>query len=173
MKLLCKPFIRLLLFILIFPSLTSFNNREKTATDSYQIQVASITMVGYNQQWTWSLVNPNPGNGDNGTLQDIGHWSVQLNPDAEAALVSAEYSYDGVSWYSANAVVDRDPSIKVCTNVDVLKYTISTTGTNPSYCRMTLNTDFPVNLYATSWIKTGGGLQGCNLYYFSGIGHWE
>jgi hypothetical protein len=160
-------------FILSFPLLTSFNMGRKDVTDSYQIQIVSVNMVGNNQQWTWSLVNPNPGNGTNGTLQDIGHWSVQLNPDAEAALVSAEYSYDGVTWHTADAVVDRDPSIKICTTVDVLKYTVSTSGTNPSYCRMTLNTDFPVNQYSTSWIKTGGGQQGCNLYYFSGIGHWE
>jgi hypothetical protein len=116
------------------------------------------------------VTNPNPGNGTNGTLQDISHWSVPLNAEAEAALVSAQYSFDGTTWQSATTSVDRDPSIRQCTSVDVLKYDVGTSGGNSTYYRATYANDFVVNPFATSWVKTGGGIQGCNLYYFSGTG---
>ena len=154
-------------------TLSSFISKKKTskaAVSAYQITLLDKTTVGANYQWTWSLVNPNPGNGNNGTLQDVSHWSVPLNAIAEAALQSAQYSLDGVNWISASTEVERDPSIRLCTTVDVLKYAHGTSGTQPLYLRASFNADFIVNPYATSYIKTGGGLQGCNLYYFSGMG---
>jgi hypothetical protein len=156
-----------------FVSLSAFisnNETESNSVDSYQIVLISKTPVGSNHEWTWSVTNPNPGNGQNGTLQDISHWSVPLNAQAEAALVSTGYSNDGVNWHSASTSVDRDPSIKFCTSVDVLKYEHASNGSAPTYYRATFNADFVVNPFATSWIKTGGGQQGCNLYYFSGTG---
>jgi hypothetical protein len=141
-----------------------------TTADAYLITLESHEAVGANFQWTWKLTNPTPGNGQNGTLQDVSHWSVPLTPDAEAALVSAQYSMDGINWLSVSATVDRDPSIRACTSVDVLKYDMGTAGNVPTYYRATFSQDFVINPYAKSWIKTGGGLQGCNLYYFSGMG---
>jgi hypothetical protein len=143
---------------------------NSTTADAYVISLESKEVVGTNWVWTWKLTNPNPGNGDNGTLQNVSHWSVPLSLDAENALISAEYSFDGVNWTSTSAVLDRDPSIRACTTVDVLKYDVGTAGTAPTYYRATFNQDFVINPFAKSWIKTGGGLQGCNLYYFSGTG---
>jgi hypothetical protein len=170
-----KHLFKTLLFVAItaatIVTLSSFlKKKAASAIDSYQIVLVSKTTTGSNTEWIWSVTNPNPGNGDNGTLQNVSHWSMPLNLAAEAALQSAEYSYDGVTWASANAVVERDPSIRLCTTVDVLKFDRGTTGTAPLYCRAVFNQDFPVNPYATSWIKTGGGLQGCNMYFFSGLG---
>ena len=154
-----------------FISLSAFVSKKKaTAVDSYQIVLISKNSVGANTEWTWQVTNPNPGNGQNGTLQDISHWSVPLTADAEAALVSAEYSLDGTTWHSVSATMDRDPSIRVCTSTDVLKYDVGTTGGSSTYYRSTFSADFVVNAFATSWVKTGGGLQGCNTYYFSGTG---
>ena len=153
-----------------FSAFISNNETESTSVDSYQIVLVTKEQVGANHEWTWSVTNPNPGNGQNGTLQDISHWSVPLNAEAEAALVSAEYSTDGATWHAASTSVDRDPSIRQCTSVDVLKYDHGTTGGNSTYYRATFAADFTVNPFATSWIKNGGGLSGCNLYYFSGTG---
>lgn len=141
-----------------------------TTTDAYVINLESKLTIGANFEWTWKLTNPNPGNGNDGTLQNVSHWSVPLTAEAEAALVSAQYSFDGSNWFNVTATVDRDPSIRVCTSVDVLKFDIGTSGTAPTYYRATFSQDFVINPYAKSWIKTGGGLQGCNLYYFSGMG---
>ena len=171
MKHLFKPLIVLAVFTTAFVSLSSFIAKKKTtAVDSYQIVLVSKNPTGTNTEWTWQITNPNPGNGSNGTLQDISHWSVPLNATAEAALVYAGFSTNGVTWNSATTVVDRDPSIRFCTTVDVLKFEHGTIGTAPMYYRAAFNRDFVVNPYATSWIKTGGGMQGCNLYYFSGMG---
>jgi len=172
MKHLFKTAIVVAVIAASFVSLSAFISKKKatSAVDSYQIVLVTKNPVGTNTEWTWSLTNPNPGNGSNGTLQDVSHWSVPLNEQAEAALVSAEYSFDGVNWHAATTSVDRDPSIRACTSVDVLKYDHGTTGGNSTYYRATFSADFVVNPFATSWIKTGGGLQGCNTYYFSGTG---
>lgn len=139
-------------------------------TASYEITLLSTEVVGSNQVWTWKLVNPLPGNGDNGTLQNVSHWSLPLCPQMESALVSAQYSFDQENWTNVPIEMERDPSIRLCTSVDVLKFDIGTNGTQPNYYRIVFNKILTVNPTATSYIKTGGGLRGCNLYYYAGIG---
>jgi hypothetical protein len=171
MKQVFKIALGVALFAASFITLSSFlNKKTSTTVDSYQIVLVSKTTSGSVTEWSWSVSNPNPGNGSNGTLQDISHWSMPLNAAAEAALISAFYSYDGVTWYSTSPTVDRDPSIKQCTSTDVLKFDIGTSGAAPTYYRACYNGDFAINPFATSWVKTGGGQQGCNLNFFSGLG---
>lgn len=152
--------------------LSSYNKEEKATISAYEITSMSTerNSTGTNQQWTWMITNPNPGNGDNGTLQDVSHWSLALSPIAEAAIVSAEYSFDGIIWVSVSIQMDRDPTIKACTTDDVLKFDVGTTGSQPTYYRVTFDREFAVNSYSTSYIKTGSGRKGCNLYYFAGVG---
>jgi hypothetical protein len=94
---------------------------------------------------------------------------MALTPEAEAALVSAEYSFDGITWVSSPIVVERDPAIRNCTKVDVLKFNAGTVGSQPTYYRATFSQIFGENPYATSWIRSGIK-TGCNAYYFRGIG---
>ena len=154
-------------------TLSSFNNNEKVTTnaDSYSIQLLSTTSDESRGafEWTWVLTNPNPGSGENGTLQDVSHFSIALNAAAEAALVSAEYSFDGITWISVPIQVDRDPGIKQCTTNDVLKFDAGTVGGEPTYYRASFSEEFTANPYATSWIKTGSR-GGCNMYFFTGVG---
>jgi len=154
-------------------TLSSFTTPKKPTKNApltaYSITLQGKQMVGTNEEWTWALTNPNPGNGDNGTLQDVSHWSMALPPAAEAALVTAEYSNDGTNWHNLPVEVERDPSIRACTTIDVLKFNVGTNNTNPVYYRATFNKKFNQNPYASSWIKTGGGRMGCNMYYFVGI----
>ena len=154
-------------------TLSSFNKNEKATTnaDAYSIQLLSTTSDESRGafEWTWVLTNPNPGNGADGTLQDVSHFSIALNAAAEAALVSAEYSFDGITWISVPIQVDRDPGIKQCTTNDVLKFDAGTVGGEPTYYRASFSEEFSANPYATSWIKTGER-TGCNLYFFTGVG---
>ncbi len=143
---------------------------KPNAVDAYQIVLVTKNNIGSDTEWTWSVTNPNPGNGTNGTLRDVSHWDVALPAEAEAALVSAEYSFDGANWHSSSIVVERDFSIKLCTLVDVLKFDAGTTGNAPTYYRCVFDADFTLNPFATSWIKNGGGQQGCNFYYYTGMG---
>jgi len=172
MKHLFKTAIVVAVITASFVSFSAFISKEAKATsvDSYQIVLVSKNVVGTDSEWTWQVTNPNPGNGQDGTLQDISHWSVPLNAAAEAALLSAQYSFDGVTWHSTAATMDRDPSIRQCTSVDVLKFDVGTSGGASTYYRCTFNLDFTINPFATSWVKNGGGLAGCNLYFFSGLG---
>jgi hypothetical protein len=149
-------------------SFKSVKSESKTTVDSYQIQRLGTDMIGTNQVWTWKLTNTNPGNGNNGTLQNVSHWSIPLSAIGEAAFVSAEYSFDGITWFTLDIEIERDPAIRQCCSSDVLKFNVGTTGSAPTYYRATFSEEFTINPMATSWIKTGGGLQGCNLYFFEG-----
>jgi len=153
-------------------SLSAFVLTKKTKSNvaPYQIVLVSKNTVGTNTEWTWSVTNPNPGNGQNGTLQDVSHWDVSLPQQAEDALVGAQYSFDGINWQNTSIVVERDFSIKLCTVVDVLKFDAGTSGSSPTYYKAIFNADFTLNPFSTSWIKNGGGQQGCNLYYYTGMG---
>ena len=153
---------------LIF-GLSSFTSGKKTSADCYQINLISKTLDGSNETWTWSLTNPNPGNGLNGTLQNVSHFDISLSAAAEAAMISAEYSFDGITWTSVPLEVERDPAIRQCTTTDVLKFNAGTVGSQPTYYRLTLGEQFDSNPYSTSWINSGNR-TGCNMYYFSGVG---
>jgi len=152
-------------------TLSSFNKMKKATSgaDAYSIQLVSKTSEIVGEQWTWSVTNPNPGNGSNGTLQNVSHFDIALNASAEAALVSAEYSFDGITWISVPIEVERDPAIKACTSTDVLKFNAGTVGDQPTYYRATFSAEFESNPYATSWINSGSR-TGCNMYFFSGVG---
>ena len=177
MKQLSKTIILFTAVVASIITLFSFSPEKKkviTPASSYIISLVCIHLVEgtTNEQWTWSVSNPNPGNGSSdGTLQDISHWDLGLCPAAEAALVSAEYSLDGGNtWHSVPLTMERDPSIRECTKDDVLKFDVGTSGTVANYYRITFNQQFALNTNATSYIKTGGGLKGCNLYFYSGVG---
>jgi hypothetical protein len=156
-------------------TLSSFNKAKKATTnvDAYSIQLISNSTDESRgtgtYEWTWVLTNPNPGNGEDGTLQNVSHFSIALNAVAEAALVSAEYSFDGITWVSVPIELERDPSIRECTRVDVLKFDAGTVGDQPTYYRATFDQEFSANPYATSWIKSGARF-GCNRYFFTGVG---
>ena len=155
---------------LIF-GLSAFTTAKKiqSAADSYQITLLDKTSDAGNETWTWSLVNPNPGNGLNGTLQNVSHFDIALSADAEASLISAEYSFDGITWVSIPIEIERDPAIRQCTTTDVLKFNAGTVGSAPTYYRATFSEEFNNNPYATSWINSGNR-TGCNMYYFTGVG---
>jgi len=174
MKQLSKIFTLSAAIVALSISLFSFSPKKKNSiATSYTICLLGVENVGANYTWTWSLTNTNPGNGSNGTLQNVSHWDLPLCANAEAALVSAEYSFDGTNWTSVSIEMERDPSIRVCTTTDVLKFAAGTTGSTPTYYRATFNKMFTVDPYSYSYIKTGGGLQGCNVYTYTGVGCTE
>ena len=156
---------------LIF-GLSAFTATKKsTNVDAYSIQLISTTSDESRGafEWTWVLTNPNPGNGEDGTLQNVSHFDIALNAGAEAALVSAEYSFDGITWISVPIELERDPAIRACTSTDVLKFNAGTVGDQPTYYRASFSEEFSANPYSTSWIK-GGTRYGCNMFFFTGVG---
>jgi hypothetical protein len=144
----------------------SSRGRAVCNTDVYDVVLESKTPVNGNWEWVWSFQNTNPGNGTNGTAQDLSHWGMPFGACFPvSAIEAAAYSSDGVSWNSFAPVVQVDPSIS-CLNIPVLKFDFGTTGSAKSYYRLTLSQDFPP-AWVPAYAKSG---QNCCLFNFDGIG---
>jgi len=174
MKHLFKATITAIFVTVAIICLSSFKTKKvntSTAVASYAISLESKQSFGSNYIWEWRLYNPNPGNGQNGTLQNLRQWDIPLNPAAVAAVVSAEYSTDGgITWISIPLIVENDPSISNCTGENVLIFDAGTVGTQPNFYRITFSSEFQISSFATSYVKTFGGVKGCNINYFAGVG---
>jgi hypothetical protein len=132
---------------------------------AYEVILESRTLTGGNWEWIWSVRNPNPGNGSNGTSKNLSHWDIQFetcfNP---SALMSGAYSSDGMNWINFSPSVERDPS-QSCVTTPVLKFDFGTTGTAKSYYRLVLSQEYPVG-NALAYYKAG---TGCCSFNFPGI----
>lgn len=151
---------------------------------AYRITLESVTANNNGTySWIWSVYNPNPGNGNNGTAQDMSHWSFVLNncctPCSGGAVgaqlsdvVSAATSTNGTSWQSFTPTLQQDPSILNSCNIatgPVLKFDVGTSGTAKTYYRLVLSRDFQVFENAASIYKSGKR-TGCGVICYPGIG---
>ncbi|MBC7948600.1 MAG: hypothetical protein H7Y42_12005 [Chitinophagaceae bacterium] len=135
---------------------------------AFTITLESRTQVNGNWEWIWSAYNPNPGNGSNGTAQNLSHWGMQMTSCVDAAsLVSAAYSGDGINWTSFTPSLQQDPS-QGCLTVPVLKFDFGTTGSAKSYYRLVVNQAFEPG-DALAYYKSGSR-TGCCTFNFTGIG---
>lgn len=92
--------------------------------------------------WTWTVTNPKPGDGTNGTMKDLTHWDLSLGECATAAdVVKASTSPDGQNWTDFSVVVDKDKE-QNCYTEPVVKFNLGTTGSSPSYYRLTVKKNF-------------------------------
>ena len=67
--------------------------------DAYTVTLESETQVNGNWEWVWSVQNHNPGNGSNGTSQDLSNWGMPLGFCVSwESVVGAGYSADGSNW---------------------------------------------------------------------------
>lgn len=159
------------------------NNRETTATladepvsnyagrpgnsgpcnpDAYVVTLESKTQVAGGWEWIWSVQNPNPGNGSNGTAQNLSHWGMQFgfcfNP---ASMVSAGFSSNGTNWTNFTPSYQPDPS-QPCMTTPVLKFDFGTSGTAKSYYKLVVNTDYATGT-ANAYYKSGGNTGCCTF----------
>jgi hypothetical protein len=131
----------------------------------------SITLIGPNQvnenwEWVWAIKNNNPGNGKNGTVQDLSHWGMASGTCLDwTSVLAAAYSSDGIHWTSFTPTLRVDPTS--CLIEPVLKFDFGTKGSNTSYFRLILNKYYPVGS-AYGYYKSGRN-TGCIPFYFSGI----
>jgi hypothetical protein len=137
--------------------------------NAYNIVLESRTQLADgNWEWIWSVQNPNPGNGSNGTVQNLSHWGMQFNACFNlASMVTAGYSADGVTWTSFTPTYQSDPS-QSCMTVPVLKFDFGTTGGNKSYYKLVVSNNYPAGS-APGYYKSGAN-TGCCTFTFSGIG---
>ncbi|MBC7948963.1 MAG: hypothetical protein H7Y42_13845 [Chitinophagaceae bacterium] len=132
----------------------------------YLITLLGPTQVGTNWEWIWSIQNVNPGNGSNGSVQDLSHWGMTLGSCFDMnSVISAAHSTDGVNWKTFTPTLQVDNSS--CVSTPVLKFDFGTQGSRTSYYRLV------VNQYYTWGISEGyyksGKKTGCIPFNFFGI----
>src|SRR5436190_4736794 len=141
----------------------------------YDISLVSRTYNSTSGRTTfvWKVFNPNPGNGNNGTVQDLSHWGFKINScsnpaDAlhESDIVSAGTgSSSNPSNHSPLRVeIHADPSQNCTANIPVLKFDVGTNGSTPRYYSLVLSGTWgtaDLHAYYKSGSRTGCGL--CTL----------
>jgi hypothetical protein len=135
--------------------------------NAYTITLESHVQINGNWEWIWSVQNPNPGNGKNGTVQNLSHWGMQLGTCVNwSSVVGAAYSSNGSTWIDFTPSYQSDPS-QGCMTTPVLKFDFGTAGSAKTYYRLVVNQNFtegPVQGYYKSGVNTG-----CCTFTFTGI----
>lgn len=151
-------------------TMDAFGQRQPAVCnpDAYVVTLEGKTVVDGGWEWTWSVYNHSPGNGNNGTAQDLSHWGMNLGACIPfSSVTAAAYSADGVTWTSFIPSYQLDPS-QNCMNLPVIKFDYGTTGPYKSYYRLTLNQDYPQG-WVPAYYKSGAN-TGCCIFNFNGIG---
>ncbi|MBL7729586.1 MAG: hypothetical protein JNM88_00290 [Chitinophagaceae bacterium] len=140
-------------------------------SNAYIITLESRSQVNGAWEWVWSVQNSNPGNGSNGTVQDLSHWGMQFGPCVNVTSISgAAYSADGVNWTSFAPAYQADGS-QACMSTPVLKFDYGTTGGAKSYYKLVFNTNYS-EVSAPGYYKSGNN-TGCCTFNFTGVGCTE
>lgn len=140
---------------------------SSSACNAYAVSLESKTPVGSNWEWIWTVQNLNPGNGNNGTVQNLSHWGMQFGSCFNfSSVVQAAYSANGVNWTSFTPVYQVDPS-QNCMTTPVLKFDFGTTGSNPSYYKLVLNQNYEPG--STAGYYKSGSRTGCCTFNFTGV----
>ncbi len=136
--------------------------------NAYTITLESRVFNGINWEWVWSVQNPNPGNGSNGTVQNLSHWGMQFGSCFNwSTVVSAAYSADGINWTGFIPSLAPDPS-QSCLMTAVLKFDYGTTGSAKTYYQLVLSENYPPGT-AAGYYKSGTN-TGCCTFTFVGVG---
>src|SRR5215213_5546402 len=95
--------------------------------------------------FTWTITNPNPGNGSGTTLQNLSHWDFVpgtcLDENWQDVLSASYNTGSGWQTISPLPVIEPDPSlVKLgCVYDDVFKFDQGTSGNTPTQYRLVLN----------------------------------
>jgi len=151
-----------------FQALPSVQHQQTNGNPyAYVVTLESRTHVDGNWVWIWSVRNSNPGNGHNGTFQNLSHWGLQFDPQVDlSTIIAAGYSADGSTWTGFNPVVAIDGS-QNCMIDPVLKFDFGTEGANKSYYKIVTTYDYSEGS-ATGFYKSGN-VTGCAVFTFNGI----
>ena len=136
--------------------------------NAYAITLEShVQLANGNWEWIWSVKNNNPGDGNNGTVQNLSHWGMQFSSCVNLnSVVNAAYSSDGLSWTNFTATYQSDPS-QGCMTTPVFKFDFGTSANAKSYYRLVVSQNFTegaVQGYYKSGVNTG-----CCTFTFTGI----
>lgn len=139
-----------------YVGLSSFTKQpvSKKFVNEYNAQLVSHQQTGSTYEWVWTVTNPNPGNGLNGTMQNLSHWSLAISDLVSLQdIVSVSYSTDGINYMPLPVALAIDKS-QECYRGTVLKFDQGTTGSAPTYYKLELNRDFGTG-YTMANFKSG------------------
>ncbi len=123
--------------------------------------------------WTWSIFNPNPGNGTNGTIQNLSHCAITLGTCVQFTdVVSGALSMDGVNYTPFTPTWEQDMSFWNTCQVNtgnVLKINQGTSGTAKSYFKLTISRDVEIDTEVLAYYKSGNNTP-CGTFLFPGFG---
>ena len=144
---------------------------SSSCTYPYLITLESITEVNGNYEWVWAVKNTKPGNGSNGTVQDLSHWDITLGSCVKFSdVVSAATSIDGVNWTSFTPAYDKDKSLKSgLNNIYVVKFDIGTSGNATTFYKLVISKNVTVDMLSSSYYKSGNK-TGTGAQCFPGFG---
>ncbi len=152
---------------------TSFTANKTAASatcnpNAYAVTLESRTLVNHNWEWIWSVQNLNPGNGRNGTAQDLSNWGMPLGFCVDfASVIGAAYSANGTNWNNFAPTYEVNPS-QGCLTVPVIKFDFGTTGSSKSYYKLVINQYYD-QASILGYYKSGSNTS-CCTFSFTGIG---
>jgi len=123
--------------------------------------------------WTWSVFNPNPGNGSNGTVQGLSHWAIKLGACVTLAdVVGGAISTDGTTFTPFTPTYEPDQSFFNTCGVstgNVLKFNEGTTGGAKTYYQLTISKEVEIDTEVLAYYKSGN-FTPCDTLTFPGFG---
>lgn len=142
-----------------------------STSSPYVVTLESINNNGDGTYtWIWSVLNPNPGNGLNGTVQDLSHWDITLGQCATIDdVVSASMSEDGINWLVNYLPSLRPDPSQNCYADSVIKFDLGTRSNIKSYYQLTVSKNFSVDNTVIAVYKSGNNTR-CGTFQFSGLG---
>jgi hypothetical protein len=129
---------------------SKIGNVSGSSCANYSVSLARDFADGHTT-FVWTITNPNPGNGSNGTLQNLSHWSFVPGCPGDQGLeqnwsdiLSADYSLDGgATWIDIlpTPELQPDPS-QTCSDANVFKFDYGTSGSTPTMYRVILSGNY-------------------------------
>ena len=139
-----------------------------SASSPYDIHISDLSKVGNNYVWIWEIKNKNPGNGKDGTVQDLSHWGIDLGTCVKLGdIVEAAYSQDKITWTKFTPEFKEDKS-QDCSSKSYVKFDFGTTGSQSSYYKLVITKN--VTHTDTEAIYKSGTNTGCGIFETCGFG---
>lgn len=154
-------------------AVAAFDTAEATTENTsatYDAALIEVSQTGASEYaWTWTVTNPVPGNGRDGTtLQNLSHWSMAAGDMIQHSnIVSVSYSLDGIGWTElpVNLAIDKSQD---CYTGTVLKFDYGTIGSQPTYYKLVVNQPFSQSVTLANF--KSGKFTGCYNGYVASLG---
>jgi hypothetical protein len=133
-----------------------------------KLDVDQTSKPGYTI-FLWTVTNPNPGNGKNGTIQNLSHWDFVPGSclvDNLADVTEASYLDSKNGWTTILPLtIGQDPAMSNggfnCPTGDVIKFPYGTSGSAPSQYKIVLKGNWGIGNMFT-YFKSGATTGCCS-----------